>query len=310
MHVRVRPFLAGAAAATAALAAAGSDGAEALAAPATPTGTRTPATLPEGIAIPAGARPLAPTLVLAGLGAAALPDTRTLLTVTGNPATVWRAFAGSVAKAFPAERIDPDRLIGCANDADDGFACTIALDRREPGTKDRLTVVARIATLPDDVTGRYVIEVTTDRDGRAGTAETYGTGGGPTSTAAAFPAVKQTRRATKAGDPIAPGRVDDRYRVLHGSTLVSVWGPGSLTGGFDALLKVRPGTTVVAVGSAYARQSRQDKGGTLVYRARRGATRVTRWVPPAGAGGYSPEIVAVDAPGTTQDFVYYSLAED
>lgn len=97
-----------------------------------------------------------------------------------------------------------------------------------------------------------------------------------------------------------------RYTLLPGSQLISVYGTGSITGGFNAVLRVLPGHDPVKLGRAYARQAAQVPGPTTVQR--RG--NVTSILPPGGGGGYQGSIDVLDRLGDDRDLIIYDLYND
>ena len=91
--------------------------------------------------------------------------------------------------------------------------------------------------------------------------------------------------------------------------MLAEWGTGSVTGGFDVLLRVSPGSQAQNVGEAYARQAAQREGEIEIRRDQVGDTAYIRYRPPGGAGGYQGTVWVVDQPGDLDD-VFYSLGND
>lgn len=260
----------------------------------------------DGLQVPTGAERQGPVLVRRQVRKRPT-DWLAVMSVTAEPSMVWKAMLGQLADRFPDEQVRPDELSGCRVDPDDRLDCEVDIDTRDRATGELVTLIAKLLNPPDDVTGRYVLVVTAARDRDSG-ADVYPEKR-PRWAGGSFPAVRPARRAPAVRQPLAPSRLKDRYVLLPGSALVTQWGTGSLTGGFDVLLKVLPGFGARQVAAAYARQSAQFSGRTKISRSRVGDATVTRFAPPGGAGGYRADIIAVDRPGG-RDYVYYSLYND
>lgn len=120
------------------------------------------------------------------------------------------------------------------------------------------------------------------------------------------------------GEPLAPRTVaypegdDERYVLLDGSELLAQYGRGSITGGFDVILRITPGAELADVAAAYADQANQFEGEPIPAPEviEHGSTTVRILRPPGGAGGDQGEVIAVDQAGTADDYVFNSLAND
>ena len=265
-----------------------------------------PRALLDGLQVPTGAERQGPVLVRRQVRKRPT-EWLAVMSVTAEPSTVWKAMSRQLADRFPDEEIKPGELSGCRIDPDKRFDCEIDIDTRDRATGESVTTIAKLLNPADDVTGRYVLVVMVMRD-RLPYTDVYSKRR-PRWTGGSFPAVRPARRAPAVRQPLAPSRLKDRYVLLPGSALVTQWGTGSLTGGFDVLLTVLPGLRARQVGAAYARQSAQFSGRTKITRSRVGEATVTRFAPPGGAGGYQADIFAVDQP-RGRDYVYYSLYND
>lgn len=107
--------------------------------------------------------------------------------------------------------------------------------------------------------------------------------------------------------------VEVRYSLLEGPESLEQVGRGSITGGFDVIVRVTPGADLADVTQAYAEQADQfpDSSGGIVRMSRTaGDTTYTTVVPPGGAGGYQGSIDVVDQPGAEHDYIYYTLSND
>jgi hypothetical protein len=267
-------------------------------------------TLPDGLVVAEGSARLGPLLVLATDEAGAPHDWLAILAVDGDPLGVCKAYAGQLARLFPGEGIDPGRAPGCKVDRTDGFICWLAADATEEAGA-RIEANLMLDSVPGDVTGRYLLTLRMNRTDYPG--DLYRGPGKPWS-GAEVPQPERPRPVPEIGEPLAPRTTayegdGGRYVVLEGSELLAQWGAGSLTGGFDVLLRIAPGADVVKVAEGYARQAAQFEGETSVREVEAQATIVTILVPPGGAGGYQGEVRAVDQPDG-DDYIFYSLAND
>ncbi|MEJ7824685.1 MAG: hypothetical protein WKF48_04620 [Solirubrobacteraceae bacterium] len=273
--------------------------------PSSPVGAQR--VLPEGLRVPAGAALQGPVLVQRQTDFHPRAIVTSVMSVTGNPRRVWRSLARQLGRRFPDAQIKAGDLPGCAIDPQETFGCGLELEAQQRATKKTLAASVSLRNPRGDITGDYVLTITTFR---------YPTVRGrsypPTKpsrwTRGAFPAPRPARPAPKVGDPLPPDGADAGV-LLPGSAMVTQWGDGSVTGGFDVLLKVLPGADAADVGAAYARQSAQGEGKTRVTRSRIGANLVTHYLPPGGAGGYQGDISVIDRPGAG-DYIYYSYYND
>ncbi len=263
--------------------------------------------LRDGFAVPDGSVLLGPVLVQEQ------GEWLAVVAVTGDPFAAWRDYARQLADRFPDEGIVPEQGPGCSVDRDGRFGCQLTVDSLDGSTGETVFAGATLLNPPDDVTGRFLVVVRHARypvapgpDGALGERPTW-TGG-------AFPPPRPARQPPRVGDALAPSSVayagdEARYVLVDGSELLAKWGTGSVTGGFDVLLRVSHGSQAENVGEAYARQAAQREGGTEVRRYQVGDTSYIRYRPPGGAGGYQGTVWVVDQPGDL-DHIFYSLGND
>jgi len=264
--------------------------------------------LPDGLAVPEGAGLLAPVLTQEQDG-----GWLAILLVTGDPLPVWSAYVSQLADLFPDQGIDAERAPGCRLDDDGRFGCELALDAPDARTGGTVFTAVSLVNPPDDVTGRYLMvlrselhPVAVGTDGHPGEHPAWA-GGTP-------PAAKPARQPPRVGQALAPSSTaydgdQGRYVLLDGSEMLAQWGTGSVTGGFDVLLRVKSGSNPDKVGEGYAEQTAQRDGEFEVSRFEAGDTVVVHYTPPGGAGGYQGSVWVVNGPGE-RDFIYYSLDND
>ncbi|HEX2052851.1 MAG TPA: hypothetical protein VHJ78_03865, partial [Actinomycetota bacterium] len=241
-----------------------------------PPGTR----LPDGFSVPDGALLLGPVLLRGTQGDPAAGWTA-VLAVEGKPLDAWKRLAGRIAERYPGSGVDASAAPGCRAPAGTGLVCELsAYSKASPAT---MLLQASLSQPADDVTGRYLIVLSASRlDLPPGmmppTSESPAWRGGEA------PAPRPARRAPEVGEPLAPSSVaypsdDRRYVVLEGSELLAQWGEGSLTGGFDVLLRTTGIATAEEVAEAYAEQATQYEGPAGVEQYRSGRTAFTRYLP-------------------------------
>ena len=236
-----------------------------------------------------------------------------ILLVTGDPLSVWSAYVRQLADLLPDKGIDAERAPGCRLDDDSRFGCELVLDSPDPKTGGTVFRRADLLNPPDDVTGRYLIvlrrefhPVAVGIDGDPGERPAW-VGGTP-------PAPRSARQPPRNGQALAPSSTaydgdESRYVLLDGSEMLAQWGTGSVTGGFDVLLRVKSGSVPDRMGEGYAEQAAQRDGETRVSRYEAGDTAYVHYTPPGGAGAYQGSVWVVDGPGE-RDFIFYSLYND
>ena len=266
--------------------------------------------LPDGFSVPQGAVRLGPVLRLAADTDGRFDGWLVVLAVTGRPLDAWGNYLRQLAARAVTEASDPRPGKGCRIDGQNGFRCDLEQPVAGAGSEGARLVTASLRGVEGDVTGRYLLVLT------AGTspAARPGVTQAPVWTRRTAPPPPEARESPSVGDPLAPATTaypgdDRRYVLLEGSELIAQWGSGSLTGGFDVLLRVLPGSEPEEVGEAYSRQAAQFEGETLTSRLESEGTRYTRYQPPGGAGGYQGTVWVVDQPGV-RDYVFYSLVND
>ncbi|HEY8524514.1 MAG TPA: hypothetical protein VIL48_06105 [Acidimicrobiales bacterium] len=304
-------------AAVAAIRLAGSDGDGVVADP-VPDDTLSAAgtALPDGFAVAEGSSLVGPVVVEEVDGRGEPTSWWALLLVEGDPIDVWMAYARQVAERFPGERIDPSQAPGClAGDTGDGELCALGADTVD-GTREA-RAHARLVSVPGDVTGSYLLTLSAATETRAVEGYDIYEGGGDPWSGEDLPAPVEPRDRPGVGDPLAPATAaydgdDERYVLLVGSELIAQYGAGSVTGGFDLLLRVAPGADVGAVARAYAEQANQIEGEPIPPPevVEHDGTTFTTYHPPGGAGGYTGEVIAVDQPGDADDYIRYELYND
>ena len=183
------------------------------------------------------------------------------------------------------------------------LTCSVALTGRlRDGNYEHFS--AALQQVPDDVSGGYLLELSGGHAPRFPHRDYFSDTLKP-SWPSPFPPASR-RRPPRVGELLSPSREVDRYTLLAGSELVAIYGTGSLTGGFNALLRVLPGHDPLDVAKAYARQAAQGDGPIVV---RRHADTISI-VPPSEYGGYAGWIALLDQPGDSRDLIAYDLLND
>lgn len=269
------------------------------------------ATLPDGLAVPADTVQLGPVLVERQEGGTSL-DWTAVLAVEGEPLKAWGDLWAQLARKFPAEGLQPDKLEGCQT-KEGRFLCYLFIDVPQPDLGTTLVAGAHLLNAPDDVTGRYLIAVSVTRSPYVPGLDVYSAsvrGGWPGGEA---PDPQPPRDRPGEGDPLAPSGAayeddTDKYVLLPGSEMAAHYGEGSITGGFEVLLRVDESADVAEVAHAYA--DRANRGpGDAEERFEVDGTTYIRYPAGPGAGGYSGAIWAVDSPGGP-DYIFYRLFND
>lgn len=231
-----------------------------------------------------------------------------VLQVDGDPLDVWRSFLDQ----FPSElnpQLAPPGPVGCQPEnpqVDSRPGCATyaiggTLEERQPYYVDMVAPQG-------DVTGHYLLQVYEAGDYCCEMTRPLP----DVDPNLVLPAAVVSRERPAIGDVLGPG-VEDRYALLPGTEFIALYGPGSGTGGFDAILHLTPGDDLAAVVDAYAEQADQfpDSSTGIVRTSRTdGDTIYTTIAPPGGAGGYQGWIHVVDQPGPDHDYLYYTLAND
>ncbi len=263
--------------------------------------------LPDGLTVPHGAQLIGTPLEYDPVSRRLPPDSWTaVLLVTGDPIATWSAMVDELSRVLGGPHNDEVDAPGCAT-YDGFFGCSI--DTGGPGPAGApLQVYADMRPVPGDVTGHYSLVMygrQTDQP-----MDTVGQpwAGGPA------PPPPPARDRPRVGDPLAPETAaydddDDRYVLLQGTELLVQYSPGSFTGGFGVLLRVRPGADVQEISAAYAEQARQYDGVTKRRVSTNEDSTVYGFAPSGGAGGYQGEVFGVDNEEGA-DYIYYSLIND
>lgn len=292
------------------------DGGTSTAAPAVPSDVLSgPGTaLPGGLEVAPGSQMIGP-VVVDEVDAAGEPASwQALLAVDGDPLAVWRAYAEQLAARFPEEGVDPARVPGCPSvEGYEGKVCRLGVDTVD--AEGRRSVVAALISVPGDVTGGYLLSLEGSTSAGDQT-DIYGRGERDSLPGGTVPPPNPARPRPEVGEPLAPQTVayegdNDEYVLLEGSELLAQSGAGSLTGGFEVLLRTTPGADLDAVARAYAEQAVQFEGEPVPPPEviEHDGTTVTVYLPPGGAGGYSAMVTAVDQP-SGDDYILYELAND
>lgn len=246
------------------------------------------ATLPDGLAVPTDTVQLGPVLVESQEGGIPV-EWQVVLAVVGDPLKAWGDLWGQLARKFPAEGLQPDKLEGCQT-KEGRFLCYLFIDVPQPDLGTTLVAGAHLLNAPDDVTGRYLIAVSVTRSPYVPGFDVYSAsvrGGWPGGEA---PDPQPPRDRAGEGDPLAPSGAaydgdTDKYVLLPGSEMAAHYGEGSITGGFEVLLRVDESADVGQVASAYA--DRANRGpGDPEERFEVDGTTYIRYPAGPGAGGY------------------------
>lgn len=224
-----------------------------------------------------------------------------LLSVRGQPRAIWRRLVRRVDEHYSDEEVAKSDCRPDANDDGQIVSCDLIVrGRRRDGQRELFT--ARLWTVRDDVSGGYLMRIDR-RPAYSGFLPGSSTlhDANPN-----FLPAPSRRTPPKPGEPLSPLREPQRYTLLAGSELVAVYGAGTVTGGFDALMRVQPGRDLDAMARAYARQAAEGPGPI-----RKGLTKGrTTYTPPGGAGGYQGIITLIDQPGDQRDLIMYELFND
>lgn len=282
--------------------------------------------LPGGLVVAPGSASIGPPVVMAVDSAGEPTSWFAVLQIDGDPIEVWKDYAGQIAGLFPREGIDPGAAPGCLPpgaeaDRRDGTLCSLLADTVDQDVERRASV--ELVSLPGDVTGHHLLRLELSAD-RTGSPSDFHEGGGEPWSGDPLPGPEEPRDRPGVGEPLAPSTVaypdgvgdgggdNERYVLLEGSELLAQYGRGSITGGFDVVLRVLPDADLDAVAAAYAEQAKQYEGepAAAPEAVEHGGTTVRIHRPAGGAGGYSGEVIAVDQAGAADDYVFYSLAND
>jgi hypothetical protein len=265
--------------------------------PAAWTGTpATSADVPPAFAVPEGARLLVPAIYTpSDLSGSAL------LSIRRRPRLTWARLLRRLDRRYPRRYVDES---GCATDPEKVLSCSVSLVATLSDGR-HLGIAASLRRVPDDVSGGYLLALRSVRVRRLSTRSGPSRGLRPR-LPPRFP-TPSARTPPRVGELLSPSREPQRYTLLAGSQLVAIYGTGSLTGGFNAVLRVLPGHDPIKIGRAYARQARQEAGPISVDRR---PGNVTVLFPPGGAGGYQGVINVLDPPGNDRDLIVYDLYND
>jgi hypothetical protein len=263
--------------------------------------------LPNGVKVAEGSSLLGPVLWQQAGEIFAQGETWTaIVSVTGDPLEVWGRYLSQFAEIVPgdAEVLEGQGSPGCKRDPKYRLDCEAGADG--PTVDGQVvSLYASMRSNPNDVTGRYRVRLEGDTQPTS-TEKFMGQG----STIRVVPPPHKANKVPKVGEPIAPrseAGVAERFVLLEGSRLVTVYGGGSSAGGFNAILRVLPGADLQTVTDAYVQQatftpqlgtrsSSFEKGGTLF-----------RTLFPGQDAGIRAEIRVVDQPGDQPDFIFYSV---
>jgi hypothetical protein len=270
--------------------------------------------LPDGFAVAPGSSLIGPVVVDEVDAAGGPTSWSAVLAVDGDPLTVWRAYVEQIAGLFPEEGLDLAQTPGCpSGEGYNGEVCQLGADTVDGQV--RRSAVARLVSIPGDVTGGYLLRLEAETSDRYPT-DIYGDGEAPSSRSGPLPEPNPARPRPDVGEPLAPDTVaydgdNDEYVLLEGSELIAQYSAGSLTGGFGVVLRTAPGAQLDTVAGAYAEQAVQFEGEPVPPPevVEHDGTTVTVYLPPGGAGGYTGTVTAVDPP-TGPDYIFYELDND
>ena len=221
-----------------------------------------------------------------------------------DPLAVWSGYIAQLEGGYPESGVDPGAR-GC-RPYDDEHGPREALCDVEVGG-----VWASMASTSGDVTGRFHVRLRGDRSyPTIGRVDAPSWPGGPP------PAPEPARARPEVGEPLAPETTsypgdDDRFVLIEGSELLVQYGSGTVTGGFDVMLRITPGADLATVADAYAEQATEFEGAvpSPPEVVEHDGTTVTIHRPPGGAGGYEGTVMAVDRP-SGDDYIAYELHND
>jgi len=271
-------------------------------------------TLPGGLEVAAGSALIGPAVVDEVDGSGQPRSWFAVLQVEDDPITVWTSYVEQIAQFFPEEGIDPAEVPGCMTEdlLPGDPVCRLFADAVE-GQERREAGVAMIS-VPGDVTDSYLLVV--HESSSSEYLDDLDQGGGDPWPGGELPEPSQGRPQPEVGEPLAPVTVaydgdEQKYVLLEGSELVAQYSGGSLTGGFEVLLRTTPGADIGSIGEAYAEQAVQFEGEPIPPPevVEHDGTTVTVYRPPGGAGGYSGTVWAVDQP-SGDDYIFYALIND
>lgn len=243
-----------------------------------------------------------------------------LVLVEEQPLDVWQAYADQLDEQFPDTGIDVgpapgcDPALGLVDRYDVDWADPLcSLDAHDGDRSARMS----LRSVPGDVTGQYLLRLTGDAyeppfDG--GSAREIPTG------VDELPPPLPAREPPEVGGPLAPATVayegdNEEYVLVEGTELLAQYGVGSITGGFDVMLRVRPDADLGSVVDSYVEQADQFKDAAdpeetpSPREVEHDGTTVSTYRPPGGAGGYTGTIVVVDRPAG-DDYILFELAND
>lgn len=228
-------------------------------------------------------------------------DEAAWLAVDGRPGPIWRQLQQRVERRYVNEDVETSR---CGPDQSSAPRQIYSCEMRLRGTRSngkREIFQARLWRTRDDVTGSYLLRIST-------APPTYGLVDRSlkiaASDAAPMPAPSHRKRPG-AGDRVAPSSDHGDRRLLADSELVAVYGAGSITGGFDAVLRVRPGVDALSLARRYHTQS----SGTGPVEESKLNGRPELIVPSGGGTGHT-SVLVVDQPGDTRDLLVFASFND
>lgn len=271
--------------------------------------------LADGLEVAPGSSLVGPVVVTGVEPSGDIASWFALVLVEEEPLDVWQAYADQLTDLFPDAGIDVGPAPGCdpALADSDGYDPVCSLDAHD---RDRRAGMS-LRSVPGDVTGNYLLRLTgdiyeppaydeSDREIPTGADE--------------LPPPQPAREQPEVGGPLAPVTVayegdNEEYVVVEGTELLAQYGVGSITGGFNVMLRVRPDADLSTVVATYVEQADQFKDAAVPEETpppeviEHDGTTVSTYRPPGGAGGYSGEITVVDRP-QGDDYILYELSND
>ena len=231
-----------------------------------------------------------------------------VLQVDDEPLAAYRAYLSAMGFEGDAST-NPD----CHREDDSGrTGCSTIFTGTLPSGA-LSTVTLRLASIEGDIVSRYLLLLDvhpafgepfarpdTPRKGADLVAEPPHPAAGTPSVGDELPGNGLPRRLFGGGS----------YRLLEGTELVAKYGSGSITGGFNVLLRLTGAVPSATVLQAYSAQASQSDGAAATADIIEGDTRYTTVDPPGEAGGFQATLTLVDQPGNADDYLFYDLVND
>jgi hypothetical protein len=224
-----------------------------------------------------------------------------VLSVTGEPITVWKRYLAEFARALPSGQSYFD-VPRCRQTPTHNFSCRAGGEALDTDSKP-IRLIADMTTTGNDVNGAYFITLSVDHPtevnpgpGDAGFPERY--------TGETAPPPAKPAPAPGTGELVAATFKDSRYVLEPGSQLVAAW---DVIAGFSVLLSVSRDSDIDALAGTYIRQT----GEAIEFH------REVRWKGASNTylgvssivGGNAASVWAVDQPGRQNDYIFYTVVQ-